>query len=388
MKKEFEIERKEEHQRVLYVAITRARAKLYLPYYPLESLKLTGPYKQLNARLLDLMKARGAKSARRAKLIEVVDARAAIPTTATAEPAALPIDRWTPPPELLADKSVPEQVFDRMRSHHAPFRMDSYTSLKNHTAPWDLTPADFKTDLPPSIESDDLPGGSDVGIFLHEVIERLDFAPLTAPIDLDSWRDLDSVSHLFLSSMERHQVRDPRWFDRGTAIVFRTLTSPLALTSGRVIPALAGCRNAREMEFLFPLPEAAHPALGAAIAGNWVAERGYLKGFIDLVFEHDGLIYFADWKSDLLSAYDAATVSAHVAQNYELQARIYSVGVIRLLRIRSEAEYRRRFGGLLYVFLRGVGADADPSYGIYFQRPDWRDICRYESALMERGESA
>ena len=131
VKKEFEIERKEEHQRVLYVAITRARAKLYLPYYPLESLKLTGPYKQLNARLLDLMKAKGAKSARRAKLIEVVDARAAIPTTATAEPAALPIDRWTPPPELLADKSVPEQVFDRMRSHHAPFRMDSYTSLKN-----------------------------------------------------------------------------------------------------------------------------------------------------------------------------------------------------------------------------------------------------------------
>jgi exodeoxyribonuclease V beta subunit len=266
--------------------------------------------------------------------------------------------------------------------------MDSYTSLKNATAPWDLTPADFKTDLPPSIESDDLPGGSDVGIFLHEVIEQLDFAPLTTPIDLDSWRRLDSVSQLFRSSMERHQVRDPRWFDRGTTIVFRTLTSPLALPSGGTIAALAGCRNMREMEFLFPLPEAAHPALGSAIAGNWVAERGYLKGFIDLVFEHEGLIYFADWKSDLLSAYDAATVSDHVAQNYDLQARIYSVGVIRLLRIRSEAEYRRRFGGLLYVFLRGVGVDAERSRGIYFQRPNWRDICRYEAALMERTESA
>jgi exodeoxyribonuclease V beta subunit len=76
-------------------------------------------------------------------------------------------------------------------------------------------------------------------------------------------------------------------------------------------------------------------------------------------------------------------MSDHVTRNYELQARIYSVGVIRLLRIRSEAEYRRRFGGLLYVFLRGVGADADPSRGIYFQRPDWRDIRRYEAALME-----
>ena len=58
------------------------------------------------------------------------------------------------------------------------------------------------------------------------------------------------------------------------------------------------------------------------------------------------------------------------------------------MRIRSEAEYRRRFGGLLYVFLRGVGADADPSRGIYFQRPEWRDIRRYEAGLMELGEAS
>jgi exodeoxyribonuclease V beta subunit len=383
MKGTLDRERDEEHQRLLYVAMTRARAKLYLPLYPLESLKLDGPYKQLNARLLDLKEAKGAKHARRAKLIEIVNARDAIPITSTAQRGAIPIDQWTPPPELLIDKSAPEQVFDRLRHRHAPFRTDSYTSLKNDTAPWDLTPADFKTDLPPLIESDDLPGGSDVGIFLHEVIEQLDFASLVTPIDLDSWRRLDSVNDLFRASMERHQVRDPRWFDRGTAIVFRTLTSPIAITADRTIATLARCRNTREMEFLFPLPEAAHPALGSAITGSWIAERGYLKGFIDFVFEHDGLIYFADWKSDLLSAYDAATMSDHVTRNYELQARIYSVGVIRLLRIRSEAEYRRRFGGLLYVFLRGVGADADPSRGIYFQRPDWRDIRRYEAALME-----
>lgn len=387
MKGTLDRERDEEDQRLLYVAMTRARAKLYLPLYPPECLKIDGAYRQLNARLLDLIKAKGAQRARSAKLLEIVDAHAAIPTNSTAQQTALPLHRWTPPPELLVDKSVPEQFFDRLRRRHAAFRTDSYTSLKGDAAPRDLTTADFKTDLPPSLESDDLPGGSDVGIFLHEVIEQLDFAPLTAPIDLDSWRRLDSVKDLFRASMDRHQVRDPRWFDRGTAIVFRTLTSPLALPSGRTIAALSGCRNTREMEFLFPLPEAAHPALGAAIAGNWIAERGYLKGFIDFVFEHDGLIYFADWKSDLLSAYDAATMSDHIARNYELQARIYAVGVIRLLRIRSEAEYRRRFGGLLYVFLRGVGGAADPSGGIYFQRPGWSDIRDYEAALMESGES-
>ena len=383
-------ERNEENQRLLYVAMTRARAKLYLPLYPAESLKgLSGPYKQLNERLKELVKANGgaAKNARWAKLIEIAGAHDSS-TAPMTKRDTIPTDRWTPPPELLIDKSDPETLFDRLRGEHAAFRMRSYTSLRNDPAPGDLTPADFKTDLPPLIESDDLPGGRDVGIFLHEVIEQLDLESLTAAADLESWQRLDSVVCLFHASMERHQVRDPRWFDRGTEMVFKTLTSPIAVTADCTITALARCRNTREMEFLFPLPEAAHPTLGAAIANRWIADRGYLKGFIDFVFEDHGLIYFADWKSDLLSAYDTATIGDHVMRNYELQALIYSVGVIRLLRIRSEAEYRRRFGGLLYVFLRGVGTDRDPSRGIYFQRPDWNEIRRHEAALMKLGDQA
>jgi exodeoxyribonuclease V beta subunit len=140
------------------------------------------------------------------------------------------------------------------------------------------------------------------------------------------------------------------------------------------------------MEFLFPIPEASHPPLGAtATAAGWIAGRGYLKGFIDFVFQDSGLIYFADWKSDLLRDYRAETIRQHVERNYELQALIYSVGVIRLLRICSEADYDRRFGGLLYVFLRGVGAEADPAHGIYFQRPDWSEIRRHEDDLMKLG---
>ena len=160
------------------------------------------------------------------------------------------------------------------------------------------------------------------------------------------------MERLFRETMRRNQVRDPRWFDRGTEMVFRTLTSPIAIGDGRTIGVLGDCRNMREMEFLFPIPEASHPRLGATGAEGWIAERGYLKGFIDFVFEDRGLIYFADWKSDLLRDYGAETIRQHVERNYGLQAMIYSVGVIRLLRIHSEAEYGQRFGGLLYIFLR------------------------------------
>jgi exodeoxyribonuclease V beta subunit len=383
-------ERNEEDQRLLYVALTRPRAKLYLPLYPVGSVKgATGYYKQLNQRLLKVTDTRedGSANADWTELIEIADVRGSNTPRATTRPT-IPVEQWIPPVELLVDRAEPESVFSRLASERAALRMSSYTSLKHETAAWELEPSDFKIDLPPMTESDDLPGGSDAGLYLHEVIERLDFATLTTAGSLAAWRQLDYVERLFRDSMRRHQVRDPRWFDRGTEMVFRTLTSPIAIAGGPAIGALSGARNTREMEFLFPIPEASHPRPGAGLHERWIAERGYLKGFIDFVFEDNGLIYFADWKSDLLRDYRAETVRQHVERNYGLQALIYSVGVIRLLRIRSEADYRQRFGGLLYVFLRGAGAAADRERGIYFQRPDWSEIRRHEDELMKLGERA
>jgi len=135
------------------------------------------------------------------------------------------------------------------------------------------------------------------------------------------------------------------------------------------------------MEFVYPIPESAHPALDRGDEGRWAVERGYLKGFVDFVFKHEGLIYFADWKSDLLDRYDAKSLEEHVIANYQLQARIYSVGIIRLLRIRNEREYHRRFGGLLYVFLRGINSESVATEGVYFHRPEWAEVCRCENEL-------
>lgn len=379
-------ERVEEEQRLLYVALTRARAKLYLPYYPDGSIrKPTGYYAQLNQRLRKVIEAPGSRVS--AALIELADTGGSRAAPAT-KSSTIPLAQWLPPVELLADNSEPESAFSRLANERAALRMRSYTSLKHESGAWALTPPDFKTDLATTLDAEDLPGGSSVGLFLHEVIERVDFAALTAAGSLAAWRQIAAVQRLVRDSMQRHLVRDQRWFERGTEMVFRTLTSPIATAGGRVIEALSRCRNTREMEFLFPLPATGHARLGENPAESWRAGRGYLKGFIDFVFEDDGLIYFADWKSDLLSDYRAETIRGHVERNYRLQALIYSVGVARLLRISSEADYGRRFGGFLFVFLRGVGADPNPAHGIYFQRPDWSEIRRQETALMNLGGPA
>ncbi len=95
-------------------------------------------------------------------------------------------------------------------------------------------------------------------------------------------------------------------------------------------------------------------------------------------------MYFADWKGDLLPSYDSAALAQHVDRHYRLQARIYSVGVVRLLAIHNERDYDARFGGLLYVFLRGVTHPGDGKTGFYFARPSWNEIVTYESDLMNR----
>ena len=58
-----------------------------------------------------------------------------------------------------------------------------------------------------------------------------------------------------------------------------------------------------EMEFLFPFPGDVHPALSEPRRGKLMIEKGFIKGFVDLVVKHDGRIYFADWKSDGLPSY-------------------------------------------------------------------------------------
>ena len=99
------------------------------------------------------------------------------------------------------------------------------------------------------------------------------------------------------------------------------------------------------------------------------------------VFEQDGLIYFADWKSDRLPSYAPGIIADHVAEHYSQQARIYVVGIVRLLGVRTAEEYARRFGGLLYLFLRGMGGEAGG--GVYFHRPAWEEIVAHERALRD-----
>jgi len=90
------------------------------------------------------------------------------------------------------------------------------------------------------------------------------------------------------------------------------------------------------------------------------AVNGMLKGFIDLVFEHEGRWYVADYKSNYLgkdaAAYTDQAMRTSVLQSrYELQYAIYTLALHRQLRARlPDYDYDTHMGGVLYLYLRGV----------------------------------
>ena len=158
------------------------------------------------------------------------------------------------------------------------------------------------------------------------------------------------------------------------ALVWDVLTTSFKLNDTLVLPALGTLNLLNEMEFLYPYPS----------DGN--LDKGYIRGFIDALFIHEGRYYWLDWKSDRLEDYQEGAIAQHVQSHYGIQAQLYMLALTRLLRIKDEADYDMRVGGLMYVYLRGVESDAkSSSQGLFFLRPSYEDTLQFESQWTQRG---
>ena len=141
-----------------------------------------------------------------------------------------------------------------------------------------------------------------------------------------------------------------------------------------------------EMEFWFPserlplaqLDRLCRRHLLGAIERPMLPERelhGMLKGFADLVFEHEGRYWVLDYKSNALGPDDAAYTQAAMqagmaAHRYDIQGSIYLLALHRLLRARLGDAYEPEYqlGGALFLFLRGI-ANPD-THGCCVLAPD------------------
>ncbi|MGQ4879327.1 exodeoxyribonuclease V subunit beta [Billgrantia sp. LNSP4103-1] len=192
---------------------------------------------------------------------------------------------------------------------------------------------------------------------LHAWFGTLLAAPLPLP---------DGAGSLRLEALTSYQVEMEFWFASRQVDTRRldALVSAYTLTSpGTSLP---------------------RPALDADTL------NGMLKGFIDLVFEHEGRYYVADWKSNHLGPDDAAYSSDAMRQavadkRYDLQYALYLLALHRLLKARLPGyDYDRHIGGSLTVFLRGASAE---SRGVHAERPS-RELIEAMDALFQGNPQA
>ncbi len=101
---------------------------------------------------------------------------------------------------------------------------------------------------------------------------------------------------------------------------------------------------------------------------------GFMTGFIDLLFKHNEKYYILDWKSNRLNGeptgFNHSGLVAEIATHaYFLQYLIYTVAVHNYLRqcLGNSYNYNKHFGGVLYIFLRGV--NPENRNGIYYTKP-------------------
>ena len=379
----------DERSRLLYVALTRARYRLYLPHYPPELKTLKGPYGRANRRLDSILGERNERT-------DLHFSVRVCPTDGFRERVAAAQAPWqaTLLPAALAPAREPEDLA-AIKDERSGFVVTSYTAVKH--ARGGLAASDTGLRMAGEIAlartdgREALPGGAETGIFLHDILATVALAELANAPEFAEWFAKPTVVRLLEKLCRRH-ARPADHGPLAAQLVYRAYTAPVRL-GGVIIPGLASAQVAlREVEFLFPIPERAHPLLSQprTDAPAWKVERGVVKGFVDLLFEHDGRAFVCDWKSDDLPRFDQDTLLRHCNENYDVQARIYTIAMLRLCGISTPTDYARRFGGVVFSFLRGLGSQhvgmaassADDSPGIHFFKPTWDEVLAWEVDML------
>ena len=379
-----------ETERLFYVAITRAKSKLYLPYFdknfetgkwwPKSSIKTV-------FRALEDVSDGPIESLESKPGFEVdsftpsdVDTELLPPRIVDADDVADVLGGFDDSSRLaeLARARRPEgptqdATFDDLRAERRRITT-SYTGMSGDKSGERGEAVELKGDKP-------LPKSINAGTALHQILEFLDYQTVAGRDNWKLWfHEHPSAQDLIEEKLEDNGF-DPVEYGEYTARVVYNAFRAALHTGEEELPHLATVaedRMAREVSFLLPIPQGNSESLGLSSMASGTVENGYFTGEIDVVFEgDDGRFYVADWKSDTRiggSDYDFQTLSEHVENNYRKQVAVYTTALMRMLGIESATEYDDKFGGFFYLFVRGMNVEGDK--GQFFERLDWADVQR------------
>jgi exodeoxyribonuclease V beta subunit len=224
------------------------------------------------------------------------------------------------------------------------------------------------------------PGGSWAGTFIHALLEGFEFS-----------REVTEQTRAMVRSRLETYGFGTKW-EECLCTMLQQLARTSLDASGQVSLSRVGPRQRlHEMEFFHPLRTVSPSILSSLFTGGGLSaqrsaerlgrlefspQRGFMRGFVDLVFVLDGTYYLLDWKSNRLgpdpSHYGQAALQAAMEEgHYTLQYHLYTLAVNRYLGGRVPGYgYAESFGGVFYVFVRGIDPERAPGWSVFHDRPD------------------
>lgn len=309
----------QEKLRQLYVALTRARQRVYIPLcFQKEKVDLSeGAFSpiELFLRYLDL----GVDASKEVVFEKLTSLGIFGLTLSDLNKEKIHINR-----DIQGKKPSLCLPLIYNKKHQERY-IGSYSSLAHQMIVSEKTIKVAETPL--------LPTSAETGHLLHKILEKIFERGFYFVFDEEIIRQLIlqemSISHLSGLEEEVFQIIENvikiRFTDQNKVFSFQSIRPSCIFT---------------EMEFL--LEESASL---------------YLKGFIDLMFEYEGRYYLVDWKSNFLGFaqenYEEDNLILCMKENkYFIQAELYGKAFRTYLQRLGKEE--GCYGGIFYVFLRGL----------------------------------
>jgi exodeoxyribonuclease V beta subunit len=382
-----EKERLAEDMRLLYVALTRARSRVYLAWGPAGDPGKPGYANQ--TALAYLLHSRQTppdlKSAVpdgfpvdmnfASDLQKLVDKSAG-----TIELLPLPLDSQSPGLRARVAQQPPAQLASFSRTKLNQWRINSFTGLTRGIH----QPGNTGAMASQGDSILDFPAGSHIGLLLHSMLENLDFQQETG----------QQCRPLFARFLPRsglaaeHEQTLVTWLEK-------IKLTPLD-EAGMTLSGLANEHRLNELSFDFALDHLDIEALNQFMqslspvplkAVSSPEFRGLMTGVIDLVFVHRDRYYIADYKSNFLGTsledYGPAKLQqAMLDRRYDLQSLLYSVALHRFLQQRlNDYNFEQHFGGAYYLFLRAMRPQHGNRYGVHFNRAEESTIQAFDQLM-------
>ena len=328
---------KEENMRLLYVALTRAKSACYIIHFATEIQQMP-PLSFLINKLKN-----GSDDNIQYDFETYIDGITSKQKPSLALP---PTEKMTPifPQGIIKRKQL--TTYKLISYSHISAKLsqqrDNMQNNYNHTLS--------------SINSDRSFVGREAGSCIHKILEEIDFC-----ISLDKQEKIISDALLMYGFDDSYKKESIQLIEPLYNCEFNDGNNQF------VLPMIDSNHYQREMDFLFfcqNIPYSQEDVVIPMVTPQ--KNDGFLiRGFMDQFIQFNNRFYVIDYKTDLLGnqqgGYQRRNIEEHIQNyHYNVQCDFYTLAAHLHLKMRLKDNYNyNHFGGMFYVFLRGLVFDRE-----------------------------